>query len=92
MSAPWKGARELLHGWAQPFSVSIITWYFQPRIAVPSFELIGVRDFIRIWEELFWLGAACGFAASQCDKALPYRELSRNEWRLCLLLRRSLKE
>ncbi len=33
----------------------------------------------------------CGFAAAQCGKALPYRQLSKNDWRLRLrFMRRSL--
>ncbi len=33
----------------------------------------------------------CGFAAAQCGKALPYRQLSQNDWRLRLrFMRRSL--
>jgi hypothetical protein len=36
---------------------------------------------------------ACGFAAAQCGKALPYRYVSKTHWRLRLrFMRRSLKK
>src|SRR6266536_1310692 len=34
--------------------------------------------------KLYCSTCACGSAAAQCGKALPYRQLSKNDWRLRL--------